>query len=76
MRGFLTGAALGFSLVALAVATASQAQQPAPTPEVVALSNKVMAELNAGLQCAANVVKLEAEVKDLKAKLAEKEKTP
>jgi hypothetical protein len=73
-------------MCAILVADAALAQgpqQPPPPANVRALSNKLLTEIDSGMQCNTNLIgasdkiaALEAEVKDLKAKLAKPDESP
>lgn len=57
---------------ALALASPALAQQ-APTPSEQALGAKLMAEINAGLSCSADVIKIKADLAAAQARVKELE---
>lgn len=59
-----------FLLLLALSATPALAQEP--TPQVRALSERVMQELNTALTCTANVIALQDKIKELEAKLQPK----
>ena len=62
-------------LLALLVSQAlAQSPAPPPSPEMQALQNRVMQELNVSLQCSANNIALAEENKKLKERIEEKAK--
>lgn len=58
---------LAFALTLLA---SSALAQQAPTPQVQALSDRVMQEINTSLACSGNLIAAQQEITKLKAELA------
>lgn len=74
MRKDITWLAFAAAVAGYALVATALAQQPQGTPEVQALSAKLMSELNAGLTCNAEVVRLHARIAELEAKKPEVKK--
>lgn len=63
-----------FNLLFLAVAFALPARaQTAPSPQVRALSERIMSEINTSLACSAALLLAQDKIKELEDKLAKKE---